>query len=157
MTRARLAMAAAAGGAAALVACAAEVEAEPRAGAALRPARVYEGCTQEDKRALMILLEDVAPGAAPIEIEIAGLDEAGLPQSIVLSPLRRENSRVRLYARAAYRTGDEVQFLAGEVVVAALEKNRRASGTYRLTLPDGTIAAGAFDAVWEERTVYCGG
>jgi hypothetical protein len=132
----------------------------PRSGSAAGPAHcsvAYNGCTQEDAPALMIRLESSADDAAPVEIEISGAEGASLPVRITLSPLRRESTGSRIFARAAHLGDAEPVFLSGEVVLTALEKGRRVAGIYKLRVPDGAEAAGAFDAEWHADRVVCGG
>jgi hypothetical protein len=119
-------------------------------------ANAFSGCTQEDVPAIIIRLDGLAAQAALLEIEIAGLGEAFLPVKIVLSPLRRETTINRVFARAAYLRGREPQFLAGEIVITALDKDRRISGTYKLTMPNGVELSGTFDADWKPGRSVCG-
>lgn len=123
---------------------------------AMSSASAFSGCTQEDAPAIIIRLDGLAAQAALVEIEIAGLGEALLPVKIILSPLRRETTKDRVFARAAHLRGREPQFLAGEIVITALDKDRRISGTYKLTMPNGVESSGTFDADWKPGRSVCG-
>lgn len=112
-------------------------------------ASAFDGCSAEDAPAIMIALTGAVSGAPEIMIEIAALDPASLPVTITLSPLRRADPAARPIARASVERNGEAAFLEGAIVIETMERGTRITGTYRMTMPDGAGAAGAFDAAWK--------
>ncbi len=120
-------------------------------------ASAFDGCTAEDAPAIMIALTGAMPGERDVTIEIAALDAASLPVTIVLSPLRRADPAARPFARASIDHNGEAYFLDGEITIETAERGARMTGSYRMKAPDGTSANGAFDAAWDQRgPAMCG-
>ena len=114
------------------------------------------GCTQEDYAAMIVRLSQPSVGAGEVTIEVAG--ELKAPFRLVLSPLRRDVTRLNQpFARAALATAaGETVWLSGSLRVRRMVRGEVVEGSYDFRTPDGQVMRGDFAAPWQAGGGECG-
>lgn len=127
------------------------------------PAKIFDSCGPTDGPALVLspgqtedtcLTEPDGASTHPLRIElVSGLPTPdALPHTITLAEDFRGGGTATYCVTPATCVGA----IAGEVTFTAYEHDAVAKGTYTVTLPDGQVLWGRFDASWCAVELWCG-
>jgi len=123
------------------------------------------GCTQEDAPALEIILTEKRftgrgePTSPYLRLELAWDTPDKLANKrfnlMPLSPTRRELGAA--IVRAEYHQArNRAVFLQGTLQLGRVAPGAGIDGSYRATLPDGSVLNDKFSAVWHDSSSVCG-